>query len=216
MAPPKIVVAGFGPFAGAPKNPSSELAARVATSRRVASTGVRIHYVIIPTEYQEVFSILPRLLKDEKPDAVLLFGLAGSTPFVRIETKAVNVASSVYPDAAGKTLKQHTLVSGAPHILPVRGPRHRLLHAALNTGTNSRLSVSAGRYICNAAFFVSLDMARQGNRPQFVSFVHIPWPRGRARRQAARRDRRPTMQMLVHAGEAILLALISGLRTKAA
>ena len=57
---PKILVAGFGPFAGAPKNPSSELAARVASSRQIASRGVGIHYVIIPTEYKEVFSILPQ------------------------------------------------------------------------------------------------------------------------------------------------------------
>ena len=145
-----------------------------------------------------------------------MFGLAGSTPFVRIETQAVNVASSIYPDVMGKKTKQRTLVSGAPHMLPIRAPTRRLLHAALNTGTNSRLSVNAGEYICNAAFFLCLDIARRERHPQFVTFVHIPWPRRIARRKTGRRDQRPTMQMLVRAGEAILLTLISSLNAKVA
>ncbi len=216
MATPKILVAGFGPFPGALNNPSSELAVRVANSRRIASSGVRIHCAVIPTLYEEVFSALPRLLKTEKPDAVLMFGLAGRTPFLRIETRAVNVASSVYPDAAGEKVPQHSLIPGAPQILPVHAPAWRLLHAARNAGVNARLSVDAGSYICNAAFYQCLDTARRDGAPALVTFVHIPWPRGRARCKSGRRDRRPTMKKLEQAGVAIFLALISTLRTRSA
>jgi pyroglutamyl-peptidase len=216
MGAPKILVAGFGPFAGAPNNPSGELAVRVASSRRIGPSGVRIHCTVIPTEYKEVCSTLPQLLKIEKPDAVLMFGLAGNTPFIRIETRAQNVASSVYPDVVGEKIERHSLIAGAPQMLHVRAPTQRLLHAARCSGANAELSVDAGRYICNAAFFQCLDMARQGGHPQLVTFVHIPWPRGRNRRKTGRRDLRPKMETLVRAGEAILLALISSLGTKRA
>lgn len=216
MRSPKILVAGFGPFPGALNNPSSELAVRVANSRRIASSGVRIHSAVIPTVYEEVFATLPQLLEAEKPDAVLMFGLAGSTPFLRVETRAVNVASSIYPDAVGEKIPQHSLISGAPQIIPVRAPAWRLLHAARTSGVNARLSVNAGRYICNAAFFQCLDIARRNSTPSLVTFIHIPRPRGRARRKTGRRDRRPKMETLERAGEAILLALISTLRTRRA
>jgi len=216
MAKLKILVAGFGPFAGVPNNPSGELAVRVASSRRIASSGVRIHSTVIPTVYEEVFSTLSRLLKAEEPDAVLMFGLAGSTPFLRIETRATNVASSVYPDATGEKLAHHSLISGAPQFLSVRAPARRLLHAAQSSGVKAKLSIDAGSYICNAAFFQCLDIARHSSEPPLVTFVHIPWPRGSRRRKAGRRDLRPKMEALARAGEAILLALVSALRTRRA
>ena len=102
MARLKVLVAGFGPFPGAAKNPSGQLALAVARSRRAAASGAKIIGAVIPTVYQEVFSTLADVLKAERPDAVLMFGLAGSTPFMRIETRAMNIASSLYPDAAGE------------------------------------------------------------------------------------------------------------------
>jgi pyroglutamyl-peptidase len=209
----KVLVAGFGSFPGAAKNPSGELAIAVARSRRAASHGAKIVAAVIPTVYQEVSSILARLLKTEKPDAVLMFGLAGSTPFMRIETRAANVASGVHPDAAGKKPVNHPLVADAPKILKARAPVRRLLTAARQAGMKAKLSVDAGRYICNAAFFLALDAARRADTPNMVAFVHIPWPRSRRpRKSRAKKRRLPSVSALNHAGEEILLALIAAAR----
>jgi pyroglutamyl-peptidase len=209
----KVLVAGFGPFPGAAKNPSGELALAVAHSRRGAVNGTKIIAAVIPTAYQAVFSTLSRLLKSEKPDAVLMFGLAGSTPFMRIETRAANVASGVHPDAAGKKPVGHPLVADAPKILKARAPVRRLLTAARGTGMKAKLSVDAGRYICNAAFFLALDAARRADTPNLVAFVHIPWPRSRRPRKPQTQKRRPpSVPALNRAGEEILLALIAAAR----
>ena len=209
----KVLVAGFGPFPGAAKNPSGELALAVAHSRRAASHGAKIVAAVIPTVYQEVSLILARLLKTEKPDAVLMFGLAGSTPFMRIETRAANVASGVHPDAAGKKSVNHPLVADAPKILKARAPVRRLLTAAHQTGMKAKLSVDAGRYICNAAFFLALDAARRADTPNMVAFVHIPWPRSRRpRKPRAQKRQLPSVSALNRAGEEILLALIAAAR----
>jgi pyroglutamyl-peptidase len=213
MARLKVLVAGFGPFPGAAKNPSGELALAVAHSRRAASHGAKIVGAVIPTTYQEISSTLSHLLKTEKPDAVLMFGLAGSTPFMRIETRAANVTSGVHPDAVGEKPAHPSLVAGSPQILNSRAPVHRLLAAAHSAGAKAKLSVDAGRYICNAAFFLALDAARKTDAPKWVAFVHIPWPRGRhPRKPWTRSSRPPSSGILNRAGEEILLALITAAR----
>jgi pyroglutamyl-peptidase len=213
MARLKVLVAGFGPFPGAAKNPSGQLALTLAHSRRGALSGAKIIGVVIPTVYREVISTLSDVLKVEKPDAVLMFGLAGSTPFMRIETRAANVASNIHPDAAGERPAVPSLVAGSPQILKARAPVHRLLAAARRAGGNVKLSADAGRYICNAAFFLALDDARRTDAPKLVAFVHIPWPRGRRRRKPwTRKNCAPSAKILNRAGEEILLALIAATR----
>jgi pyroglutamyl-peptidase len=213
MARLKVLVAGFGPFPGAAKNPSGRLALTLARSRRVASSGAKIVGAVIPTVYQEVFSTFTEMMRAEKPDVVLMFGLAGSAPFMRIETRAMNVASSIYPDAVGEKPANHFLIAGSPQILNVRAPLHRLLRAAHETGAKTKLSVNAGRYICNAAFFHTLDAARKTGAPKLVTFVHIPWPRGqRPRKPSTQKNRPPLFEILRRAGEEILLALIAAAR----
>jgi pyroglutamyl-peptidase len=213
MAQLKVLVAGFGPFAGVAKNPSGRLALAVAHSRRVASSGTKIIGAVIPTVYQEISSTLSQLLEAEKPDIVLMFGLAGSTPFMRIETRAANVASGVHPDAAGEKPAHPSLVAGGPPFLNARGPVHRLLAAAREAGAKATLSTHAGGYICNAAFFHALDAARRTDAPKWVAFVHIPWPRSRRPRTSrTRKSRLPSIEILTRAGEKILLALIAAAR----
>jgi pyroglutamyl-peptidase len=213
MARLKVLVAGFGPFPGAPKNPSGQLALTVAHSRRVALSGAKIIGIVIPTAYREVFSTFSDVLKAEKPDAVLMFGLAGSTPFMRIETRAANVASGIHPDAAGEMPAHPSLVAGSPQILNARAPVYRLLAAARRAGVNVKLSADAGRYICNAAFFHALDGARRTDAPKLVAFVHIPWPHGRRpRKPRTRKNCAPSAKILNLAGEEILLALIAAAR----
>ncbi|HLL29100.1 MAG TPA: pyroglutamyl-peptidase I [Xanthobacteraceae bacterium] len=214
MAAPRILVAGFGPFPGVVKNPSGKLALTVTNSKKAAAAGVKIVGTVIPTVYKDVASILPRLLRTEKPDAVLMFGLAGSTPFMRIETRAANFANHADPDAAGKKPNRSVLVAGAPKILKVRAPVRRLLAAARGTGVKAELSSDAGGYICNAAFFYALDMARRTGAPELVAFVHIPWPRGQSPRGMGPRAELPSITVLNHAGEKILLTLIAALRGK--
>ena len=211
MAPLKVLVAGFGPFPGVAKNPSGKLALDVAHSKRAAATGAKITGIVIPTVYRDVFSILSRVLATEKPDAILLFGVAGSTPYLRIETRAVNAASRLHADAAGEKPARRALSADSPPILRVRGPARRLLAAARSADVPARLSIDAGRYICNAALFHCLDTRRQTGTPKLVAFVHIPRSRGRKRRKTGRRSRSPTWASLQRAGEAILLALIAAL-----
>jgi pyroglutamyl-peptidase len=212
MPTPKVLVAGFGPFPGAPRNPSGELARNIAHSKRAARTGAKIVGIVIPTVYKEVFSTLSRALKTERPDIVLLFGLAGGTPWMQIETRAANIIG-IHPDAAAEKPSDRSLIPGGMPFLNARAPAQRLVAAARKASVTARLSADAGRYICNAAFFHALHSAQKTGAPKLVAFVHIPSPRGR--RPGKRRTRKiapPSFAALQRAGEEVLLTLIAAAR----
>jgi pyroglutamyl-peptidase len=212
MAKPKVLVAGFGPFPGAAKNPSGMLARNLARSRRIAANRMKVAAVVIPTVYREVSAILSRLLQVEKPDIVLMFGLAGDMPWARIEMRAANAVSPVHPDAAGEKPQERTLIAGAPATLAIRAPARRLLAAARMAGVKTKLSIDAGGYICNAAFFQALEAARKTGTPKRVAFVHIPWPRGWGPGKVQKIGAAPpSLKALNRLAEEILRALIADL-----
>ena len=206
----KLLVAGFGPFPGAPRNPSGELARALGRLRRPALVDVEIHAVVFPTVYQVMGTELSRLLKRLDPDAVLLFGLAGQSDHLRVETRAVNAASAIHPDAARALPPGRELVAKAPRERHVRLAVRRLIGAARDAGVPARLSRDAGRYVCNASLYFCLDPARR-KRPRLVTFIHIPQPsEPRPRTRPGRK--RLSARALVRAGEAILRALVAEAR----
>lgn len=207
----KVLVAGFGPFPGAPRNPSGDLALALGRMRRPGLADVTIHTHVFPTIYAVVAKELPLLLAKYDPDAVLLFGLAGRSDRVRIETRAVNAASLIHPDAMRSVPLSRKLYPKAPAELFVRPEVRSLIAAARRGGAPARLSRDAGRYVCNASLFTCLDKTRGARRP-LVTFIHIPSPRARNTRR--RNGKQPSAMALFRIGEAILRALVAETRRK--
>lgn len=198
----RVLLIGFGPFPGAPHNPSGALAQQLARRRRPALSGLNRRAHVLATTYAAVDRDLPRLLAD-KPDIVLVFGLAARRRHVCIETRARN-SLSAFPDAGGLRPSQQRIARGGPDALVGRAPFHRLLGALLTGGVPARLSRDAGRYLCNYIYWRALAHAADG-RP-LVQFVHIP---AVARRPHARGGARraPSLAQLVGAAERLLIAL---------
>jgi pyroglutamyl-peptidase len=200
-----ILITGFGRFPGAPFNPSGPLARAVAKRQRPAFADVQRVLHIFETSYAAVDRDLPMLLAKHKPDIVLMFGLAGRTPFVRIETHARNARSVLFPDVTGFRPDERAIVPREP-ARRGRAPFWRLLGAA-RAKAPARLSRDAGRYLCNYVYWRALEASRSGTLAQFI---HIP-PVARGPRRPGRK-RRMTPAALARAGEAILLALLAAHR----
>src|SRR5262249_45768398 len=151
-----VLITGFGPFPGAPFNPTAKLAERLAARRRPAFADVRRVAHVFQTSYAAVERELPALLKRVRPDVVLLFGVATRTKYLRIETRARNARSSLFPDAAGDRPGAATIDVGEPSTRAGRAPQRALLAAVRAQGLPVRLSRSAGRYLCNFAYWHAL------------------------------------------------------------
>jgi pyroglutamyl-peptidase len=200
----RVLITGFGPFPGAPFNPSAALAKALARRRRPALAGIERATHVFATTYASVDRDLPKLLK-QKPDIVLMFGVAGRRRQLCIETRARNAVSLLFPDASGHRPCHGVIKLHGPPARTGNAPFARLAGAA---GTKARLSRDAGRYLCNYVYWRGLEQVR-GPRP-LVQFVHIPPLSVKPRR---RRSKKPaTLAQFLKPAEALLIALIAASR----
>ena len=201
----RVLITGFGPFPGAPFNPSAALAKALACRRRPALAGIERATHVFATTYASVDRDLPKLFA-QKPDVVLMFGVAGRRRQLCIETRARNAVSLLFPDASGHRPRHGVIKLHGPAALSGNAPFARLAGAA---GTRARISRDAGSYLCNYVYWRALEQVR-GTRP-LVQFVHIP-PVGTKPRPRRRASRPPTLAQLLKPAEALLIALIAASR----
>jgi pyroglutamyl-peptidase len=209
--PLTVLITGFGPFPGAPFNPTTALPGRLAARRRPALADVRRIAHVFRTSYAAVDRGLPALIKRVRPDVVLLFGVATRTNYLRIELRARNARSALFPDAEGDLPGAGTIAIGGPDVRAGRAPHRALLAAVRAQRLPARLSHTAGRYLCNFAYWHALA-ATEGSGAPLVQFIHVPTVRRGATRPGPRR--RLTSADLARAGEAILMALVVAARVR--
>jgi pyroglutamyl-peptidase len=202
----RILVTGFGPFPGAPFNPTQPLVARLTKLRRPALGDVELTGHIFPVTYKAVDRELPELLALHRPQALLMFGLASRTPFLRIETRARNAVATLWPDADHTRVRKGSIAGKADAMM--FGPHTaKLLRAADATGIDARASCDAGSYLCNYLSWRAIEATCRDSGPRLAAFVHVP-PLARsgvAQRKGA--AHRITLEELVDAGEAMLLEM---------
>jgi pyroglutamyl-peptidase len=199
----RVLITGFGPFPGAPFNPSAALAKALARRRRPALAGIERTVHVFATTYASVDRDLPKLFAQKpKLDIVLMFGVAGRRRQLCIETRARNAVSLLFPDAGGHRPRRGVIKLHGPAALAGNAPFARLAGAA-----GTRLSRDAGRYLCNYVYWRALEQVR-GTRP-LVQFVHIPPVGTKPRRHS---NKPPKLAQFLIPAEALLIALIAASR----
>ena len=177
MARPRVLLTGFGPFPGVPENPSGWLAETLA-ARNAAHDCERndceLYSRVLPTEWEAVATLTPRLHADLQPHVMIHFGVSARAKTLRIERSAHNHAGARV-DACGA-------LPGTPAISPDGAIRldTGLPVTALAThlraqGHAANASRSCGRYLCNFLYYRSLEWAKRLGREAL--FVHVPLTR---------------------------------------
>jgi pyroglutamyl-peptidase len=164
---------------------------------------------VFATTYASVDRDLATLLA-QKPDIVLMFGLAGRRHQLCIETRARNTMSLLLPDAGGRRPQRGVIVLRGPTARQGNAPFASLAGATRTSPRPARLSRDAGRYLCNYAYWRALERARSG-RP-LVQFVHMPPVSTTPRPRRRSKKSRPTLGQLLQTAEALLIALIAASR----
>jgi pyroglutamyl-peptidase len=204
-----ILVTGFGPFPGAPFNPTAPLVKKLARLRRPALADFDIVPHVFPTSYAAVDNELPKLIARHHPDALLMFGLAPRAKNIRVEIRARN-AASILPDISGASPHRHNVEAGAPAALMLPAPVQRLLGALRTARVPAALSHDAGGYLCNYLCWQAVEAARRPRGPRLATFIHVPNIRRHARPRAAKR--RFTFDDLARAGKQLLVETAAAVR----
>ena len=205
----RVLITGFGPFPRAPFNPSAAVARALARRRRPALAGLVRNAHVFATRYADIERDLPRLLA-QKPDIVLMFGLAGRARELRIEMRARNAASALLPDAARQRPQRRTIEMSEPAERFGCAPFSRLAAALRDQKVPVRISRDAGTYLCNYAYWRALEAAPNG-RP-LVQFVHIPLTHTAARPRRHVKRRSLSLPQIIGAAENLLIALAAAAR----
>ncbi|SHJ65431.1 pyroglutamyl-peptidase [Bradyrhizobium lablabi] len=203
----RVLITGFGPFPGAPYNPTMPLVKRLTQLRRPALADVELIGHIFHVTYSTVDRELPELIARHRPQAVLSFGLADRTAHLRVETRARNAVTTTFPDADRNRARKGSIAAGAGALM--FGPHTaNLLRAARRTGIDARASRDAGSYLCNYLSWRAIEAVRNDTGPRLAAFIHIPLLARDCTPPRKERANRITLEELVDAGEAMLLEMV--------
>jgi pyroglutamyl-peptidase len=195
-----ILVTGFSPFPGAPVNPTEKLMRRLPKLLGRHQAGGTFLFHVLPTTWAGRTQVTDDLRRSLEPDAIVHFGVDGTRRTINIETRAVNRATRVRPDAAGyaPARPELDLTAGRSRVSTL--PAEALRRAASGSGAPVRLSRDAGTYLCNATLWDSIG----SGIPSI--FVHVPsLPRGA-------RDTRPAFTVIEDAAVRLLKEVARRLR----
>ncbi len=198
-----ILVTGFGAFPGVHTNPTAAILRELERHRqRLQRLGIALHACLLPVHYADAADTLRVAVAACRPDMILHLGVAARRKAISIETRAVNRAGPLRPDAMRRSPGQ-ILEPGAAARLRARIPAARMLAAIRAGGQAAALSIDAGDYVCNATLYRSLLWRLAPH----VGFIHVPSARASA--QPTRRGGRgkPTIDALSRAIFSALLVV---------
>ena len=171
--PIRILVTGFGAFPGIRSNPSEQLLRWIGERRRRLPAHIALETALIPATWEATQRFASEQLARFDPHIALHFGVHKSCAGFRIETVARNCACA-HADAHGKRHRPGELIHGAPRALRATLGADKLaarLRARRHCATTSP---SAGRYLCNMLFYLSLHQSASKARTRQTGFIHIP------------------------------------------
>ena len=164
---PLVLATGFGPFPGAPINPTARLVRRLARRRATLPNGLRLVTAVLPVTWSDLPARLDGLMRRHRPDGLMLFGLAASSTSFRVEMRGTVRVNPTLADAAGACHPTGSLDAEAQDRL-VGAVGLSLHDALLRAGLPAALSQDAGGYLCNAALWQALGTGLP------TAFLHVP------------------------------------------
>ncbi|MGJ3231589.1 MAG: hypothetical protein ACFE0P_07310 [Oceanicaulis sp.] len=163
---PRVLLTAFGPFPGAPVNPTPAIIARAA---RLLEAQADIETQVLETCFASVPDALAHAAR-RTPEVVMMTGLAAGAQRMRLEHRARNETLPGRADASGAGHQGGPIDPGAPAELSARADLTALAAALTGAGLECELSRDAGRYVCEFAYFHALRLFAEAR----VVFVHLP------------------------------------------
>jgi len=165
----KLLITGFEPFGGEKINPSWE-----AVSRLPLEIGeYKLHKLLVPVVFGEAAKAVISEADDINPDVILCIGQAGGRDSITPEIVAINLRHGPIPDNAGNQPKDEPVISGGENAYFSTLPMRKIADAINSFGISSKVSYSAGAYVCNDLLYTLLH--QYNNTGTRMGFIHVPY-----------------------------------------
>ena len=165
----KLLITGFEPFGGETINPSWE-AVRCLPSE---INGYEVKRMLIPVVFEKAAKEVIKTADEMHPDVILAIGQAGGRDAITPELVGINLRYAPIADNGGYRPIDEPIVNGgcSAYFSPL--PVRRMADAIRALGIPSRVSYSAGAYVCNDVLYTLLS--HYNGSETRVGFIHIPY-----------------------------------------
>ena len=167
----RVLLTGFEPFGGSDINSSWETAYHIG---QLAISGVEMKIVQLPVSFIGSGKLIRKLLQTYKPDALVMLGQRGKGQNIDIERIAVNMMDSMNPDNDGFHPQEQPIINDGINAYFSNVPVKALKDALLKMDIPSKVSNSAGLYVCNCAYYNALSEIYEKGLSTKSVFVHLP------------------------------------------
>lgn len=167
----RVLVTGFEPFGGAPRNPSGDAARALHGRTARAGRAFTVTGHVLPVLWDVAAAQLLALVREVDPQVVLCLGMAQGT--FRVERFADD-ARRATQDNGGRLPDPPR---PAPTIrLATRLPVARVEAALAAAGAPVESSEDAGGFLCNEVFFALMSACHEGllRGVRRAGFLHVP------------------------------------------
>lgn len=167
----KILVTGFEPFNSETINPSEEIIKRLKKSY----AGNTIDTLKLPVEFKGAKERLEEAIHTLRPGAVISLGEAGGRECITFERVAINVNDARIPDNSGYQPVDVSICEEGPTAYFSTLPIRELMKYLEDKGKATRISNTAGTYVCNHVMYTALRLAEKEYKGMKAGFIHVPY-----------------------------------------
>jgi pyroglutamyl-peptidase len=168
-----LLLTGFGPFGEISENPSSLLVNELRKSLELPD-GFRLITEILPVIYDQAGRRIRQLIRTQKPDILISFGVAASRNKINLERVALNLQDAESSDNAD-ILKQGQMIEPqGPKAYFANLPLHEMKSVCEDAGGLTVISNHAGGYICNEVFYAAAHEIESLGLGTRYGFIHLP------------------------------------------
>ncbi len=166
----QVLVTAFEPFGGDSVNPSAEVLRTLPDSIGAS----RLIRQILPVSYSRAASAAIRIIREQRPCAVVCLGQASGRSSVTPEFIGINWMDARIQDSDGILAAGEEIIPNGPDAIFSSLPVALIANKIREVGGPSSVSYSAGTYVCNCVLYSILQdlQVREENLP--AGFIHLP------------------------------------------
>lgn len=165
----KLLITGFEPFGGEEINPSWEAVSLLPD--RINE--YEITKLLIPVVFGVAADRVIEAAAEICPDVIISVGQAGGRDAITPELLGINLRYASIPDNEGNQPKDEPIRAGGENAYFSTLPVRKMVEAINAAKIPSRVSYSAGAYVCNDLYYTLLS--HFGESSTRVGFIHIPY-----------------------------------------
>lgn len=166
----KLLLTAFEPFGNDTINSAMETIKLVGDE----IAGATIVKKYLPVVFDKAGELLRDTILNEKPDVVLCIGQAAGRSEITPEVIAINLQDSIAQDNEGNCPCEQKCIPDGKNAYFSNLPNKKIVEAIKSKNISSRLSYSAGTYVCNDVMY-TLMYYIENEFPNIVGgFIHVP------------------------------------------